>query len=247
VCKGGVFESLPVAEHQTLPVKRKTKNVSRGSAEITIASVELFSELPARTLLALENNTKATNVRPGYVFFKTGEAGQGLYVVESGHVQTYRNFGEKKLIIAELSAPAIFGEMGCVGPRLYHCVAEATEESRIRAITSAQMDALREEFPGVTRKLLDLVSERFVDALLELESSSFRHLIPRLAKLLHEKAKEDCVCNATHKEIAERLRVYRETVTSAIGELRKAGIIAVERKRIRILDHARLERASREG
>jgi DNA-binding transcriptional regulator LsrR (DeoR family) len=54
------------------------------------------------------------------------------------------------------------------------------------------------------------------------------------------------VSDLTHKEIAERLRVYRESATSALGELRKAGIIAIERKRIRIVDRARLERASRE-
>ena len=31
----------------------------------------------------------------------------------------------------------------------------------------------------------------------------------------------------THKEIAERLHLYQESVTSALGGLRKAGIIAI--------------------
>jgi CRP-like cAMP-binding protein len=50
----------------------------------------------------------------------------------------------------------------------------------------------------------------------------------------------------THREIAEHLRVYRESATNALGDLRKAGIIALERKRIRILDRQRPERATRE-
>jgi CRP-like cAMP-binding protein len=50
----------------------------------------------------------------------------------------------------------------------------------------------------------------------------------------------------THKELAQHLRVYRESATTALGELKKAGIIAVERKQIRILSRARLERAARE-
>ena len=50
----------------------------------------------------------------------------------------------------------------------------------------------------------------------------------------------------THQKIGQKLRVCRESVTTALGELRKAGIIAVDRKRIRVLDRARLERASRE-
>lgn len=50
----------------------------------------------------------------------------------------------------------------------------------------------------------------------------------------------------THKDLAGELGIHRESVTAALGELQKAGIIAVERKKIRILQHARLERASRE-
>ena len=47
---------------------------------------------------------------------------------------------------------------------------------------------LLEQFPIVTRRLLDLVSERFVHVLLDLESTSFKHLMPRLTKVLLEKA-----------------------------------------------------------
>jgi CRP/FNR family transcriptional regulator len=208
--------------------------------------VELFRDLPSKAIEKLVQGTGAENLRAGHIFFKTGDPGKSLYILEKGHVQTFRNVGERKLITADLEAPAVFGEMGCVGKRMYHCVAEATKPSVVRAIPSAEVDALAKEFPSVTQKLLDLVSLRFVSTLLELEASSFRHLIPRLAKLLLEKAEGDCVKDFTHAEIAERLRVYRESTTSAIGELRKAGIIAVERKRIRILDRPRLERAARE-
>lgn len=69
---------------------------------------------------------------------------------------------------------------------------------------------------------------------------------PRLARLLLNWAADDVVRDLTHKEIAQQLRVYRESATSALGELRKAGIVSVERKRIRILDRLRRERASRE-
>src|SRR5439155_757396 len=82
--------------------------------------------------------------------------------------------------------------------------------------------------------------------LLHLEATSFRHLIPRIARLLLDRAQGEYVEDLTHQEIAEHLRVYRESVTAALGELRKAGIIAVDRKLIRILNRLRLERAARE-
>jgi CRP-like cAMP-binding protein len=98
----------------------------------------------------------------------------------------------------------------------------------------------------MTRRLLDLVSERFLRVLLDLEATSFRQLIPRIASFLLDRAKEDRVQNMTHREIAQHLRVYRESATAALGELRKAGIITMGRKEIRIIHRARLERAARE-
>jgi CRP-like cAMP-binding protein len=228
-------------------MKKRTEGSKKETRENIFDSLELFREVPAGALRKLEEKCKAENYKAGHIFFRTGEAGRGLYVLEQGRVQTYRDFGSKKLIIAELNAPAVFGEMGCSGPRIYHCIAEATEVSRVRKISSDQMNELREEYPDVTRKLLDLVSERFISTLLELETSSFRDLIPRLAKLLIERAKDEWVRDMTHQEIADHLRVYRESVTSAIGELRKAGMIEVKRKALRIVDRNRLDRAAREG
>jgi len=117
----------------------------------------------------------------------------------------------------------------------------------VRVRSEGRLRELREEHPDMTRKLLDLVCERFISTLLELETSSFHDLIPRLAKLLIERASGEWACDMTHQEIAEHLRVYRKSLTSAIGELRKAGIIEVKRKAVRILDQGRLERAAREG
>ena len=81
---------------------------------------------------------------------------------------------------------------------------------------------------------------------MDLDSTSFQDLIPRLARLLLERAEGDLVRNLTHKELAQYLRVYRESATAALGELKKAGIIEVKRKQIRILHRERLQRAAHE-
>src|SRR5215475_9723897 len=152
-------------------MKRRAKTTSQVMKPGVVGSLELFRQVPAEALDKLEGKCEAENYPAGHIFFRTGEAGQGVYVLEKGKVLTYRNFGEKKLIIAELKAPAVFGEMGCSGPRVYHCIAEATEMSRVRKISSEQMNELRGEYPDVTKKLLDLVCERFISTLLELETS----------------------------------------------------------------------------
>lgn len=213
---------------------------------LVFSVLSLFRGLPVSRLRKLQQKTTVHEFPAGHIFFALGGTEQKLYLLEKGRVQTFRNLGERKLIISELAAPEIFGEMGCIGECTYHCCAQAIEPSLVRIVPRKALDALLRDFPQVTRRLLDLVGRRFVHVLLDLEGMSFRPLLPRLAALLLERADGDWVRNTTHQELAEHLRVYRESATTALGELRKAGIVAIERRQIRILDRQRLERASRE-
>ena len=213
---------------------------------VSLSGFSLFDGLPPGCLEALEEGSEVRDFPASHMFYRTGETGQRLFLLEKGRVQTFRTSGTRKLIIAELKPPGVFGEMAFVGQRIYHCSAQTIEPSRTRIIARAQVESLLERYPIMTRRLLDLVSERFLHVLLDLEATSFRHLMPRIASLLLKRAQGEWVENVTHKEIAQDLRVYRESVSTALGELRKAGIIAVDRKRIRVVDRLRLERASRE-
>lgn len=231
---------------------RKAKRQEIGHVELGPAATgrlrlqELFQGVPESRLAELEKKSEAQKFPAGHVFFQPGGTGEVLYFLESGRVETFRTSGNKRLVISQLTAPAVFGEMACVGQCLYHCAARSAETCRVRVISRREFDALIEEYPSVTRRLLDLISRRFVDVLLDLDATSFRQLIPRLACLLLERAEGDFVLNITHAEIAERLRVYRESATAALGELRNAGIVEVGRRKIRIVDRTRLERAARE-
>lgn len=208
--------------------------------------MDLFKGLPATCLQAIEEYSKVGDFRAGHVFFRAGQRGEVLFLLEKGAVQWFRASGPKKLIIAELKPPAVFGEMGCFGECIYHCCAQATEPSRIRIISRPDLDSLLEQHPTIWRRLLDLVSHRFVRVLMDLDATSSRNLIPRLAGLLLDRADGDLVRNMAHKELAHHLHVYRESATAALGQLKKAGIIEIKRKQIRILHRPRLERAARE-
>lgn len=224
------------------PAKRSESLVEAGA----LSAIDLFKGLPSECLEAVEKSSKAREYAAGHVFFQPGGSGEVLFLLEKGRVQTFRAWGNKRLIIAELKPPAVFGEMGCIGQGMYHCSAETTEASVIRTISRNALERLLEQFPVMTRRFLELVCQRFFRVLQDLEASSLRQLIPRLADLLLERSEGDTVRGLTHREMAERLGVYRESVTAALGEFRNAGIISVGRKQIRILDRKRLERAAQE-
>lgn len=227
---------------------RNTSNLDLKNAckSQPLTESDLFRGLPASILREIEERSTVHDFQKGQVIFRAAEEGQGIFLLEKGAVQTFRTSGIKKLIIADLKAPEIFGEMGCVGRCQYHCSAQATEPSRVRIIPRSALDELVNQHPTITRRLLDLVSQRFVCVLMDLDATSFRQLVPRLAALLLQRAEGDVVRNLTHKDLAQHLHVYRESATAALGELKKAGIIEIGRKKIQILHRARLERAARE-
>jgi CRP/FNR family transcriptional regulator len=113
-------------------------------------------------------------------------------------------------------------------------------------ISRDSIQALLECAPLVAHKLVDLMSERSKHFLLKMEMLARKGLIPRLATLLLEKAENGVVAGMTHKELAEHLGHHRESITATLGELRRAGIITIQRKTIRILQRERLERATLE-
>jgi CRP/FNR family cyclic AMP-dependent transcriptional regulator len=211
-----------------------------------LSEIDLFKHLPDSCLEALEKDSNLLNCRAGYLFFQPEQMGRVLFVLETGSVRTFRTYGDRKLTITVLQPPAIFGVMGCFGQGKYFSSAEALEASRVRMISRDSIQALLECAPHVTHKLVDLMSERCVHFLHKMEILAHRGLIPRLATLLLEKAENGVVAGMTHKDLADHLGLHRESITTTLGELRKAGIITIERKTIRILQRERLERATQE-
>jgi CRP-like cAMP-binding protein len=225
----------------------KAWRLKHESPDSSLYAFALFKDVPYSSVQSIENNSPVRRFEAGHVFYRPGEQGQAMFLLEDGAVQSFRICGEKKLIVAELKPPAVFGEMGCLGQCIYHCCAQTTETSEVRAISRDQIEMLLESFPFIAHRLVDLLTQRFAQVLLDLEATSFQLWITRIASLRLSLADNGCLKGLTHKDIAERLRVYRESATAALGELKKAGIIAVERKKIRIVDQARLVRAARES
>ncbi len=210
------------------------------------SGIDLFKHLPDSCLEALEKDSNVLNCSARHLFFQPRQTGKVLFVLEKGSVRTFTTYGDRKLTIAVLQPPAIFGVMGCFGQGRYLSSAEALEESRVRTISRDSIQSLLECAPHVTHKLVDLMSERCVHFLHKMETLALKGLIPRIATLLLEKAENGVVGGMTHKDLAGHLDVHRESITATLGELRRAGIIKVERKTIRILHRERLQRAAQE-
>jgi CRP/FNR family transcriptional regulator, cyclic AMP receptor protein len=206
--------------------------------------IDLFKNVAESCLQSVLENSRILEVGAGHVFFSAGQTGRGLFLLEKGSVQTFRVCGDRKIAIATLRPPTVFG-LGCFGGRHY-LSSESLEASQVRLIAYESIKALMECSPDFAHGVIGLISNRFDGFLRELETHVLRGTLPRLATLLLTKEEEDIVSGLTHKDLAQELGIHRESVTAALGELQKADIIEIGRKKIRILHRARLERATRE-
>jgi CRP/FNR family transcriptional regulator, cyclic AMP receptor protein len=212
-----------------------------------LSMMELFRDLSPAEMREIDRATRMQTCIAGRVFYSPNDTGEVLFLLKKGAVQIYRMSPEgRKLVIAHLPQYSFFGEMSCIGQGMYDTFAEATEESLICTMSRHDVERLVLSKPKIALRILEAVGKRVVEAERQLEEIAFKGLIPRLASLLLREVEDNVITGLSHQDIAERLGVYRETVTSALNELKTAGLIEIGRKRIAIANRPRLERAANE-
>jgi len=209
-----------------------------------LSDVELFRDLSDRDRSELERMTTITNVPRGRVFYQPEDVSEVLFLIKQGQVQLYRISPEgKKLVIATLGAGTLFGEMALLGQQMHNAFAEAMDDCVILVMSRADLERLILNKPILGLRMLEITGRRLSDAESRLEDMAFKGIPARLASLLLRLAVErdsQEILGLTHQDLAETIGTYRETATQVLNDMKVAGLIAIGRKRITILDRARL-------
>lgn len=184
----------------------------------------------------------------GSALFRQGDTSQALYVVRSGSIKTFvvDRAGNEQVVGFHL--PGEILGMGALGRDRYIGTAEAMERSVVCEILYTQLQPLLSQLPALHQQLT-----QFIDRKAELDQA---HVImlgklyaqERLALFLrgyadcHEQLSRD-PCNLflpmSRRDLASYLGLATETVSRQLSRMEAEGIIAVHRKRVRILrpDH----------
>jgi CRP/FNR family cyclic AMP-dependent transcriptional regulator len=210
-----------------------------------LSDLDLFRDLSERDMAELDRVTTITTVPRGRVFYEPEDVSEVLFLIREGRVQLYRISPEgKKLVIATLGPGALFGEMTLLGQKMHNAFAEAIDDCRIFVMSRADLERLILNEPSVGRRVLETTGKRLRDAEQRLEDMAFKSIPARLASLLLRLSAEqasDEIVGLTHQDLAETVGTYRETATQVLNDMKADGLIEIGRKRIRILDRARLE------
>ncbi|MCC7384694.1 MAG: cyclic nucleotide-binding domain-containing protein [Deltaproteobacteria bacterium] len=160
---------------------------SEPTASAGMIASPLFSFLQPEELARLARMLKLKRVPPATVVINEGQKGQSLYIVARGRVIIFcKNFQGERVYLSSLADGDCFGEFSFFTAEPRTATVESVEEVLLFEIAQEDFDRVIEEFPGLTKALLQFYKERVVATLLA-KSEVFGVLPPRVRSTLLER------------------------------------------------------------
>ena len=193
-----------------------------------LAGIELFSELNEDELQEVTALAQTRSVLRDTTIFNEGDTADAIFVVVNGRVKIVTTSTDgKEFILTVLGAGQVFGEMALLE--------ETTRSASVVTITAVELLVLaRKDFdhllntsPGISRKLMAILSRRLRRANSKMESLAYMDVAGRLARYLLDLALDHgqrlgngwvVVRRPTHSDIAHSIGTSRETVSRLINE-----------------------------
>lgn len=216
-----------------------------GKYELIGASV-LFGGLPEEQLGAIVKIAVEKKFGKGEAIFFEGDPGNGFYMVAEGKVKIFKmSWAGKEQILHIFGPGEPFGEVPVFHDQPFPASAEALAKSTLIFFPREKFIGLVHENPSLALNMLAVLSmrlRRFVD---QIESLSLKEVPARIAGyllyLMEEQGGKDSVeLEISKGQLASLLGTIPETLSRIFAKMSDEGLIAVDGKKIRILDRAAL-------
>lgn len=211
---------------------------------------DLFQRLSPEQLSALESRCRMRQFPRGTPVYLPADSADGVLLLAQGRVKigSYTEDG-KQTILTFIEPGEFFGELALMGAEDREEYAEAVEKSSIILISNEVMQGLLKENPEVSLGVTKLFGLRRRRIEKRLKYLLFRSNRERLVHLLLELAEQygkqtgssvTLGIKLSHQDLASIIGSTRETVTVVLGELQAEGLLELGRRKIVLLDMARL-------
>jgi CRP/FNR family cyclic AMP-dependent transcriptional regulator len=231
--------------------RRVTRYIGFMSFVPLLRQLPIFAEVDEATLSRLGERCVARSVGAGHVLFTAGDPCRGLYIIESGRVRSYRTNPEgKEQVLRVEGANRAVAELPLFDGGPYPASAITLEESRLVFLPRAEFEQLYRSHPEFAQVIIRVLGRRLRHLVRVTETLAFRDVAARLALLLVSYAEQagretpdgmELTLERTQEELSLEIGTARESVSRALKQLRREGLIeTIGRDRLRIPDLARL-------
>ncbi len=193
-----------------------------------LKELELFSELSERELQDVASLAQVRKLETDTTVFHEGDPSDQIFIVVNGRVKIVTTSTDgKEFILSVLGAGQVFGEMGLLEEAPRSASVSTITDVELLVIKHDDFDHLLKTSPGISRKLMAILSRRLRRANSKMESLAYMDVAGRLARYLLDLARDHgqrvgngwvVVRRPTHSDIAHSIGTSRETVSRLINE-----------------------------
>jgi len=200
-----------------------------------LKKIPLFSELDEGELQAVAALASSIEVVKNSIVVQEFDAGDSLFVILSGQVKvsTYSIDG-REVVLALLGKGSFFGEMSLLDEAPRSANVSTMQDCKLANIRRSDLVPLLLEKPAISLKLLSEIASRLRKTSRVLERISSMDVPHRLYAYLVDHCQrfsqqdDDAWYTTvlpTHQLLADQLSTSRETISRAISQLKKDGIL----------------------
>lgn len=216
--------------------------------------LRLFGQLDDEALDRLAGLSRILHFNRKEVLYSEGDPYRGMFVMLEGLAVVYKLSQDGRMLILHVCRPGdtlaevpLFEEQDAG----YPAYARATRASEILFLPKARFTPFLKQHPEVAWELLKVFAAKAKEMSLQLEGVTLREVTSRLARYLLREVEAVSSNNdsqpvltlpLTKGSVASYLGTVHETLSRTFARLIREKIVAVDGRRITILDKKRLER-----
>lgn len=216
-----------------------------------LSKVSIFSAVDDRALRGLAEHLRRRTFRKNTMIFHKEQAGDALYLVESGHVRIFLPTESGEELTVDVAGPGdVFGELALLDGRPRSASAETIEDASIYVLSREDFQRFLVATSQFAASLIALLSTRIRQITEYAESLAFLDIHGRVARTLLQMAERYGVrsnggieidFDMTQAELASMVGATRERVNRALASFRTQGLVELRGKKIVLLDATRLK------
>jgi CRP/FNR family transcriptional regulator, cyclic AMP receptor protein len=215
-----------------------------------LKQIPLFIELDEKELTHLAGISIARTYRKNANVFMEGDPRQAVFFIHKGIIKIYKIDSDgNEQIVTFLKEGEMFPHTGFFDSSPYPATSTVVEAAELFVIPIKDFEQLMLDMPTIAIKVMRVMSEKIREFQAKLQTFVTQDVNRRIVSFLVRMADnqgvkfEDGVkigIPMTHQEFANMVGTTRETVNRVMNNLKKDGIIEMNRQGIIIYDYARL-------
>lgn len=178
--------------------------------------------------------------------FRVGDRFQAIYAVRGGSYKTYTVDSEGREHVLGFHLPGELLGLDAIHPERHRCNAVALDTATICVLPFADLTTLAGQISGLRSQILRIMSKNLAEAATlagdytaEERMAAFLSGLSERFRMRGYSATEFNLA-MSRRDIANYLRLATETVSRVFARFEKEGLIAVDRRAVRLLDLPRL-------